>query len=810
MDPAAGCSSPRTAESTGSSSPRGAAPGFPEKPYGRIALAVAPSKPQTVYAMIESAKSALFRSDDAGGHWTKLDASQNMVWRPFYFANLIVDPKDPEKVFKVDGPLLLSVNGGKSFSSVANAHGDFHDVWIDPRNPNIMFTGDDGGLWRTLDGGTRWEHMNTLPVAQFYHVSVDNADPYHVYGGLQDNSSWVGDSSYPGGVTNARWENMFGGDGFWMWQDPSDPTYLYAESQGGAIGRVNRATHQIRSITPYARYGEKKLRFNWNAPIQVSPTDKNTVYLGSQFLYRSRNQGQSWDRISPDLTTNDPAKQKQEESGGVTVDNSSAEMNTTIYAISESPKNAQVIWTGTDDGNVQVTRDGGGHWSNVVGNVPGLGSAPIVSWVEASRYEDGAAYATFDRHMSGDMAPYAFATSDFGRTWRPLLGPDSGVRGYAHVIKEDPVNRNLLFLGTEFGLWVSIDGGGRWAQYKGTGFPAVAVRDLVVHQRTSDLVLATHGRGIWIIDDISPWRALTMAAIEQPAAFLPVPQAVQYLQGSGGWGEGDNSYNGPSRSTDATIPYYQKARHMFGDLTIEVFDQGGALVDTVASSRHRGVNRAMWSMRLAPPHVPPAASVGFGAAIGPRVLPGTYRVKITKGDQVYTTSIDVVLDPRAPYTIEDRKTQFALVQRIGGLLDHMTWAVEAIVGVRGQASERAAKLPAADGLRQKLSSLADAMDAVRAKMVATKEGGAITGEERLREYLATLYGDVNGYEGRPTDEQAARADTLAKELDEVVREFTTLADQVPALNRELSAKKLPAIDVLSEAAWRKANSRSTH
>ena len=393
--------------------------GLPEKPYGRIALAVAPSKPQTVYAMIESAKSALFRSDDAGGHWTKLDASQYMVWRPFYFANLIVDPKNPEKVFKVDGPLLLSVDGGKSFSPVAGAaHGDFHDVWIDPANPNIMFTGDDGGLWRSLDGGNRWEHMMNLPVSQFYHVSVDNADPYHVYGGLQDNSSWIGDSSYPGGITNSRWENMFGGDGFWMWQDPSDPDYVYAEAQGGEIGRVNRLTHQVRAVKPYAKYGEKKLRFNWNTPIQVSPTDKNTLYLGSQFLYRSHDKGQSWDRISQDLSTNDPEKQKQEESGGVTVDNSAAEMNTTVYAISESPRNGVIVWVGTDDGNVQVTRDAGKTWTNVAANVPRLGKAPIVSWIEASRYEDGGAYATFDFHMSGDMTPYVYKTSDFGRTWR--------------------------------------------------------------------------------------------------------------------------------------------------------------------------------------------------------------------------------------------------------------------------------------------------------------------------------------------------------------------------------------------------------
>ncbi|MCU1307559.1 MAG: glycosyl hydrolase, repeat, partial [Acidobacteriaceae bacterium] len=375
------------------------AKGLPEKPYGRIAIAVAPSKPQVVYAMIEAKKSALYRSDDGGQNWKKLDASQYMVWRPFYFANLIVDPKDENKIFKVDLILLLSVNGGQSFSSVSNAaHGDFHDVWIDPSDSNTIIAGDDGGLWRSLDGGTRWEHFMNLPVSQFYHVSVDNQIPYHVYGGLQDNSSWVGDSSYPGGISNSQWENMYGGDGFWMWEDPSDPNYIYAEAQGGEIGRVNRHTHETRSIKPYPQYGEKKLRFNWNTPIQISPNDKNTLYLGAEYLYRSRDHGQSWERISPDLTTNDPEKQKQEESGGVTIDNSAAEMNTTVYSISESPKNGQLIWVGTDDGNVQITRDAGKNWTNVAGNVPGIGKGSWVTWLQASRYDEGTAYATFDRH----------------------------------------------------------------------------------------------------------------------------------------------------------------------------------------------------------------------------------------------------------------------------------------------------------------------------------------------------------------------------------------------------------------------------
>jgi photosystem II stability/assembly factor-like uncharacterized protein len=781
------------------------AKGLPPKPYGRIAIAVAPSKPQTVYAMIESKASALYRSDDGGQNWKKLDASQYMVWRPFYFANLIVDPKNENKVFKVDGPLLLSVNGGESFSAVSNdGHGDFHDIWLDPEDTSQVFATDDGGLWRSFDGGSRWEHEMNLPVSQFYHVSVDDDIPYHVYGGLQDNSSWVGDSSYPGGISNSRWENMYGGDGFWMWEDPSESSYIYAEAQGGEIGRVNRKSHEIRAIKPYPLYGEKKLRFNWNTPIQVSPNDKNTVYLGAQFLYRSRDHGQSWERISPDLSTNNPEKQKQEESGGITVDNSAAEMNTTVYTISESPKNGQLIWVGTDDGNIQITRDAGKSWTNVIGNVPDAGKDSWIAWVEASRYDEGTAYAAVDRHMYGDMTAHVFKTTDYGKTWKPIVTSESGVRGWAHVIKEDTVSPNLLFLGTEFGLFISNDGGGRWAQYKGSNFPAVAVDDLMVHPRTSDLVLATHGRGIWIIDDISPLRSLTPEIMQEEAGFLPIPKATQWMETFGGWPEGANSFDGSNRSNEAAIPYYQRTRHIFGDLKLEIFDSQGKLVDTIASSKHRGVNRATWSMHVKAPKVPPAASAAFGAASGPRVVPGTYTVKMTKGDKTYTSKIDVVLDPRAKYTVEDRKAQFDLATKLSAMLNHMSWAVDAIVNVRDTANRDAGQLKNGDALKQRLAKLAADSDAIRSKIVATKEGGAITGEERLREFLAGLYGDVNQYDGKPTDSQVARTDVLGRELEDVINDFQKLVAGQAQLNQQLSAKKLQPIKVIAEQDWQKA------
>jgi photosystem II stability/assembly factor-like uncharacterized protein len=781
------------------------AKGLPAKPWGRVAVAVAPSKPQVVYANIESKKSALFRSDDGGQSWTRLDASNYMIWRPFYFGNLVVDPKDENKIFKPDLVLMLSTDGGKSFNIVSGgAHGDFHDIWINTKNPSTVIVGDDGGLWRSEDGGNRWNHQVNLPVSQFYHVSTDNADPYHVYGGLQDNSSWVADSSYPGGVTNSRWENMFGGDGFWMFEDTADPNYIYAEAQGGEIGRVNRYTHETRAIKPLPNYGEKKLRFNWNTPIHMSPNEKGTIYIGAQFLFRSRDHGQSWDRISPDLTTNDPEKQKQEESGGVTIDNSSAEMHTSIYSISESPKNGQIIWVGTDDGNLQITRDGAKTWTNVVGNVNGLGKNSWVSTIEASRFEEATAYATFDRHTFGDMKSYAYKTSDYGKTWSALPLQESGVRGYAHVIKEDTVNPNLLFVGTEFGLWISVDAGDHWAQYKGSNFPAAAVRDIAVHAREGDLVLATHGRGIWIIDDISPLRALTPDLMSKEAVLIPGRPAMQYFEVSGGWPEGDESFSGRSRPTEAQITYYQKGRHIFGDLKIEIFDPSGKLIDTVAGSKHRGLNRASWSMRVKAPAVPPAATALFEATQGPRVLPGTYTVKMTKGDQVYTEQLNVVLDPRAKFSVDDRKAQFELAMKIYKLIEHMTWSVDAIEAVRNAANERATKLQQKDPLRSQLQQLAGKCDELRSKIVATKEGGMITGEERIREHLGQLYGSVNDYEGPPADYQVARSDSLGHELEDVINDFRALTQkELSAVNAGLKKKKLAAISVLSEADWQK-------
>jgi photosystem II stability/assembly factor-like uncharacterized protein len=771
--------------------------GFPKKPYGRLAIAVAPSNPKRVYCMVESPASALFVSDDGGATWEQRDKSNWMVWRPFYFARLVVDPKNPDRIFKPDGALIVSEDGGKSFAVIGGfqgSHGDDHDVWIDPVNPEIVFAGDDGGMWYSYNGGSKWWKGENLPVSQFYHVSVDDEDPYRVYGGLQDNSSWVGDSQYPGGITNQRWENMYGGDGFWMFPDPADADYIYAEYQGGEMARVNRHTHEQRNIKPRPNYNEK-LRYNWNTPIALSPTEKGTVYIGAQFLFRSRDHGQNWERISPDLTTNDPVKQKQEQSGGVTVDNSSAEMHTTIYSISESPKDKNLIWVGTDDGNLQITRDSGKTWNNVVANVPGLAKNSWVSWVQASNFDAGTAYAAFDRHTFGDMTPFVFKTTDFGKTWTPLVNDKDakGVRGYAHVIKEDLEKPDLLFLGTEFGLWISIDGGKTWAQFKGNHFPAVAVRDLAVQPRENDLVLATHGRGIWIVDDIVPLRNLKPETLSQEVAFISARPVQQRIEGNGGWANGDAVFVGDNPPDAAVINYYQKERHLFGKLKIEILDATGRVIDEVPASKRPGLNRVTWSMREKPPRVPPAAQIAFSSSRGPRLVPGDYSVRLTKNGKSYETKLTVGLDRRAKFTLEDKKAQYDAAMKVRDLFNDESALMDRIVSLRRDVA-KAASANTDDALKKTIKGFDDKIDNVRKKIVATKEGGAITGEERLREHTDQLYGALLSFEGKPGEYQIAYIGALRHELEDITKDFDqVLAKDLPGLNDSLKSKGQPAI-----------------
>jgi photosystem II stability/assembly factor-like uncharacterized protein len=768
--------------------------GLPSGPWGRSEIVFAPSNPNRVYAFIENIRSALYVSDDGGKTFEERDRSQNMVWRPFYFAKMVVDPKDADRVFKMNLRPIVSQDGGKSFSPTGGgSHADWHALWINPTNTKHMIGGDDGGMWTSYDGGNRWLKSENLPISQFYHVSVDDQDPYQVYGGMQDNSSWVGDSAYPGGITNNRWENLYGGDGFWTFSDPADPDYAYAEYQGGQLARINRKTLQQRDIQPKGGYKEK-LRFNWNAPLHMSPNEKGTIYIGAQFLFRSRDQGTTWDRISPDLTTNDPARQKQEQSGGITVDNSAAEMHTTLYSISESPKAPGTIWVGTDDGNVQLTRDGGKAWSNLTANLKLPNKGNWISWVEASRHDQNTAYVVVDRHTYGDMTPYLYRTRDGGKTWQPLItAATTSVRGYAHVIKEDSVNPNLLFVGTELGLFISVDGGASWAEFRPKDFPAVAVRDIAVQARDNDIILGTHGRGIWIIDDISPLRGLDASTLAATVKLLPGRPTQQRLQGNGGWSDGDGKFSGQNPPDGAVITYYQKERHVIGRMKLEILDSAGNVVDTLPAAKRRGLNRVEWSMRVKPPVTPPAAQLAFYSTQGPRIMPGRYSVRLTKAGETVTMPLEIGLDRRATFSVADRKKQFDAAQRVSALFARMSALVAGLKAATEQAEAAVAK---GGSMKSLASNVVTQATLIKQQVVATKEGGAITGEERLREHMDTIYGAINSVESAPTNYQIARVDALERELGEVEAAFAKLkSGDVAKLSAALRAAGQPGIDL---------------
>lgn len=738
---------------------------LPAGDLGRIAIAVSPAKPEVVYAVIESQKTAFFRSDDRGESWKEMNTSSVVAQRPFYFSLVVADPKSADRVYKPGLQAAVSDDGGRTWSVLGGGsafgpsyHSDVHALSINPQNPDQLVMGTDGGVYVSADRGATWRFVESLPVGQFYHVSYDMKWPYNVYGGLQDNSTWFGPSRRSGGIGGRHWQSLSPGDGFWSFVDPRDEDVVYDEIQGGNLFRTRKSTLERKDIRPTPKTGEPKYRFNWNTPIHLSRAAPGTMYYGAQFLFRTRDMGESWERISPDLTTNDPSRQRQDQSGGLTLDNSTAENNATIFAISESPKTPGLIWIGTDDGHVQVTRDGGKSWTNVTKNIKGVPANTWVSSVEAGHAADGTAYVTFDGHWTGDMKPHVYRTRDYGATWEPL-GLET-LRGYAHVVKEDPVNANLLFAGTEFGLFVSLDGGKQWAQFT-PGLPNVAVRDLAIHPREHDLVVATHGRGLYVIDDLTPLRKLDAAALEQEVAFLdsrPSPMVIPVFE----FGfNGDGEFIGETPAEVAHITYYLKRRHMFGDLKLEIYDAEQKLIATVPGGKRRGINRVEWPMRLPAPKTAPGAALvpNFYSLMGPRVTAGKYTVKMIKGKETFTSTITLQHDPRSKHSDADRALQRKTVTQLYGMVERLAGLVEGIIATRDKART------ASD------TALADDMERQRVALVSSKQGEGISGEEKLREELGTLYGNVNMHEGRPTASQLNRMATLGAQLDAAVALF---------------------------------------
>lgn len=759
--------------------------GLPGDEYGRIAVSVSRVNPDIVFALVESERTGLFRSEDKGENWTLVSTASAISERPFYFSLIITDPVEVNRIYKPGTSLVVSNDGGKTFSSPfvegGNVHSDLHALWIDPKNNNFLYLGTDGGMYVSEDRGSTWRFIQNLPVSQFYHVSVDMNCPYNVYGGLQDNGSWFGPSENPGGITNSVWKNVGYGDGFNVIADRTDDNILYWQFQGGNINRFYNSSRETKEIKPQSDNAKEHLRYNWNTPIVFSPGGKN-MYVGAQYLFRSTNKGDTWQKISPDLTKNDPVRLQQEKSGGLTLDNSTAENNCTIFTISESPMNESIVWAGTDDGNLQVTTDGGISWKNTSVNIKELPAGTWCSYVEASRFGKGTAYAAFDGHREGDMKPYLFRTVDFGMTWQKLSSNE--VQGFCHVIKEDPENENLLFLGTENGLFVSVDKGESWTKFT-SNMPNVPVNDMVIHPLENDLILATHGRGVIIIDDISPLRELTPQVLESELTILSSRDFIitnpKITQGF----PGDQEFVGKNPVEAAFITYYMNKRHVFGDMTIEIYNSDGEKIQTIPAGKRKGINRVPWFVRQKPPRTRAISpTLLIRTMYGPTYPAGEYSFKILKGEKTFPGKINLIYDPLVKHSNEDRDQQYKYLTLAYNLLEELEFMDKQMIDLK----EKLLKVVSGKkeiNIQQRINSVIEYLNRTHTELVATNPS-MLSGEIRLREKIGDVYGGILNYQGRPTDSQIDAIVVLQKEFENIKSGYNELLKaELPVINMYL-------------------------
>ena len=634
--------------------------GLPSGDLGRIGFAIAPSEPERIYAKIEATKNAIYRSDDGGAQWKMINDNPKFANnRPFYFQDLAVDTGDADRVYNIYQPLSVSYDGGTTFDTIPmipadetkGIHADFHALWVNPTDAKHFIIGGDGGLGITRDHGKSWYFPETIPVAQFYHVGVDNDMPYNVYGGMQDNGNWSG-PAYTwkrGGIRTLYWQYLVGGDGFDISPDLDNSRFGFGSSQNGDLYRYDKLTGYYVSVKPPAPAVDVSLRFNWNAAFARHPTNHDVVYYGSQFVHVTHDKGASWKVISPDLTTNNPMHQKADY-GGLTLDVSGAERYNSILTIAPSSIDTDIIWVGTDDGQVQLTTDGGVHWKNITDSVAGM---PIEGWVaqiEASRHDVKSAWMVVNNYRKGDYGTYVFKTDDLGKTWN-RVAEQSMVKGYALSIIQDPVEPNLVFLGTENGLWISMDEGATWAQFK-NGFPSVSTMDLKIQERESALIVGTFGRAIWVLDDLLTLRELAANRLNTGLTALPMNDAVQvkglFINPPGNiWTGFHTTFEGENKVFQKTqIPFYiSEEPTVDTTVTASIYDHQKRLVNTITTKKvSKGLNYMIWKLDESASSLPGSWKDDFSRDIP--VLPGEYTIVIKYGTFTDTTKVTVIEDPR--------------------------------------------------------------------------------------------------------------------------------------------------------------------
>ena len=790
--------------------------GLPAGVVGKIGVAVSPANSRRVWAIVEADAGGLFRSDDGGETWTLLETNQRrrLIQRSWYYMHVFADPRDQNGVYVLNVDNFASTDGGRTFDELTTVpHGDGHDLWVNPRDSNLLVMGHDGGASVSLDRGKTWSGINNQPTAEIYYVTVDNQFPYNIYGAQQDNSTIRVPSRFSGGLTPyAHWQSVGGCEDGQIAVDPRNPNVVYAGCYGGEITRVDLGTGQERDILAYPQMEvglapkDLRYRFNWNAPIRLSPHDPRILYHASQVLHRSTDEGQSWQVISPDLSRND--KTKQDYAGEpITKENTGVEVYANILTFEESPITAGLLWAGTDDGLVHVSRDAGRTWKNITPK--GMPEWATVQMLEPSRHHPGRVFAAVHRYRFEDYKPYIFRTNDYGETWELLTDGRNGIvdGNPTRVVREDPDRRGLLYAGTEFGMFVSFDDGRRWQTLQ-LNLPIVPITDLAVHQK--DLVVSTQGRSFWVLDDLSPLHQMTPAAASA-RAHLFAPRDTYRVSTQGRRRQANRGENPPN---GAAI-YYTLSDVPAGEVTIEILDAKGERIQLFSSEREpapslpadrildfrasdgdrlvpkaRGMNRFVWDLRYPVVDVVPDAIV-WGYHGGATAVPGRYQVKLTAEGRSYTQALSIVRDPRATATAADYDAQLALMLRMRQMLNDTYDGVRTVRAIRQQARHVVERLAAAGADVRELRTRADALDAkvtaVEGELMQPKNAADQDVENfptKLDNQIAYVYWKVGEPDARPTDGQAERVADLAKEKDALLGRLRQIVEvDVAEFNR---------------------------
>lgn len=812
--------------------------GLPKGDLGRIGLAIAPSEPNIIYALVEAKKNALYRSDDGGFKWQMINDKPDIGNRPFYYSDIFVDPVNENRVYSVFTYVNVSEDGGRSFSQLMPAYGttkgvhpDHHAWWIHPADPDYMIDGNDGGLNITHDRGKTWRFVENLPVAQFYHINVDMEYPYNVYGGMQDNGSWGGPAYVlkDQGIRNSYWQELMFGDGFDVVPDPGDSRFGYAMSQEGYIGRYDLKTGNTRMIRPTHPDPDIKLRFNWNSALAMDPFDQTTIYFGSQFVHKSSDHGYTWAIISPDLTTNDPEKLKQHESGGLTMDATGAENHCTVLAIAPSPIEKGLIWVGTDDGNVQLSKDGGTSWANVSPYAAGMPKGSWVPQIKPSEFSAGEAYVVVNNYRNFDFKPYLFRTRDYGATWESLVN-EKNIPGYTLSLAQDPLEKKLVFLGTEYGLYISIDEAKSWTKWT-HGFPTVSTMDLAIHPREQDLVIATFGRAAFILDDIRPLRAIASEGKEildrQLVLFDPPSAFINEYQQPSGTRFGANAiFNGENRPGGAMISYLinkpeikktdskeeekeesreeKKEKMKLDSLSLDIFNGEGELIRTIQEKipEENGLHRMYWYLDEKGVRGPSRRERrgGRGEPGGVAVLPGKYMLKMTFGDQVDSVYIDVDYDPRIEMSMEVLKQQYDLLKELEGktavagkAVERLRASLEIIDDYKSRIEAEKDK-EAFEDLLKKHKTLKDTLNTMIDELLGKEDKRqGITMDEKPStvSYLYTARSYVRSLQTVPGPTENQLIKNAEDKLNEVLERINDFyLNEWPAYRKEVEALKL--------------------